>query len=74
MCGILLTNRAIVNLGDALMYLEPRGPDYTSLVRRGDYTFIHTLLSITGEVTPQPFVNDSGDVMAIYNGEIYRDF
>lgn len=72
MCGILLTNRAIVNLGDALMYLEPRGPDHTSLVRRGDYTFIHTLLSITGEVTPQPFVNDSGDVMAIYNGEIYN--
>ena len=54
------------------MYLEPRGPDHTSLVRRGDYTFIHTLLSITGEATPQPFVNGSGDVMAIYNGEIYN--
>lgn len=72
MCGILLTNRSIVNLETTLRYLEPRGPDHSSVVQRGDYTFIHTLLSITGEGTPQPFVNQTGDVMAIYNGEIYN--
>ncbi len=35
-----------------------------------DFFFTHHLLHITGELTPQPFVD--GDVVCVYNGEIYN--
>jgi asparagine synthetase B (glutamine-hydrolysing) len=34
------------------------------------FTFVHYLLHVTGQLTPQPFVD--GDVICLYNGEIYN--
>jgi len=49
-----------------------RGPDTTNLIEVGDYFFMHNLLSITGEFTPQPFVDQEREVVVVYNGEIYN--
>lgn len=50
--------------------LKPRGPDLTNIIEVNGFTFVHNLLSITGEVTPQPFVD--GDIVCVYNGQIYN--
>jgi len=49
-----------------------RGPDKTKLIQVGDHYFMHNLLSITGEFTPQPFVDEEREVIVVYNGEIYN--
>lgn len=72
MCGILLTNRLITNVDETLRYLDSRGPDRRTIVHYEDITFVHTLLSITGEITPQPFFNETDKVMVMFNGEIYN--
>ncbi len=41
----------------------------TSFTRAG-LTFVHNLLSVTGDFTPQPFVD--GDIVCVYNGQIYN--
>ena len=70
MCSILITNRAIVNFEQVNYYLQFRGPDYTSTHQQNGITFVHNLLSICGEFTPQPFIEDS--LVAMHNGEIYN--
>jgi asparagine synthetase B (glutamine-hydrolysing) len=50
--------------------ISRRGPDATRVVRRDGLTFVHNLLSVTGEFTPQPFTD--GDVLCVYNGQIYN--
>lgn len=74
MCGILLTNKDIknYNLSHVLEFLEKRGPDSTSVKYIQDYTFIHTLLSMTGPPTEQPFYNNDKSIICIFNGEIYN--
>ncbi len=72
MCGILLTNRGIDNLPHIIEFLKFRGPDQTNSVSIKGLNFVHTLLSMTGPPTPQPFVNDEEDVIAFFNGEIYN--
>ena len=52
--------------------MEDRGPDSTNVVEVGDYTFVHNLLSISGEFTPQPFLNEERQIACVYNGEIYN--
>lgn len=42
----------------------------TNTVQVGDFTFTHNLLHVTGEMTLQPFID--GDVVCLYNGEIYN--
>ena len=71
-CGILLTNRGIENLPHIIEFLKFRGPDQTNTVSINDLNFIHTLLSMTGPPTPQPFVNEDETVIAFFNGEIYN--
>lgn len=70
MCGFTVTNKNVnINLlNNRLVSL--RGPDKTSLKEINQYKFCHHLLSITGEITEQPFV--SNNIVAIYNGEIYN--
>src|SRR3990172_8021336 len=70
MCSILFTSKPIENLEYINYFNRFRGPDNTNHVNVGGYNFIHNLLSITGDFTIQPFV--VGDVVCIYNGEIYN--
>ena len=76
MCGILATNRKIVDLPTIIEYLKYRGPDATNHVEVNGVEFVHTLLSMTGPVTMQPFVSENKKKIAIFNGEIYnyKDF
>lgn len=74
MCSILFSTKKIDNIDNINFYLKFRGPDYTESKIINDYLFIHNLLSITGEFTPQPYQDDN--IVLIYNGEIYnyKDF
>ena len=65
MCGFL----TYLEKGDNSR-IRRRGPDVTRIVSRAPFTFVHNLLSVTGEFTPQPFVDD--DVVCLYNGQIYN--
>lgn len=66
MCGILVSKQ---NRGNNF-FIQKRGQDLTNGYVRGDMTFLHNLLNVTGEINPQPFVED--DIVCLYNGEIYN--
>lgn len=70
MCSIIGTTRKIHNLAQVNYFEGRRGPDCTKVLTHGKFTLVHNLLSITGVVTPQPFV--SGDIAILFNGEIYN--
>ena len=75
MCGILFTNKEIIDLQKTIKFLKRRGPDHTEHKIINGYNFVHVLLSMTGEgLTIQPFVYDN--VVILFNGEIYnyKDF
>lgn len=76
MCSIIFTNKNITDLDYVNHYQKFRGPDATSVIEdtENGFTFVHNLLSITGELREQPFVKDN--VVCIFNGEIYnyKDF
>lgn len=65
MCGIL-THRGNGNN----FFIQKRGQDLTNSYERDGIVFTHNLLNVTGEVTPQPFVE--GGIVCLYNGEIYN--
>ena len=71
MCSIFVTNRDIDHKLDKVnRFLKLRGPDATNVYKRDGITFIHNLLSMTGDFTTQPFEDES--VVCLYNGEIYN--
>ena len=70
MCSFIFTNKDVNDLDGINFYTKFRGPDNTNQAKIKGYNFIHNLLSITGEFTNQPFV-DNG-VVCLYNGEIYN--
>lgn len=72
MCSFIFTNLKLNNeLIEAInKYLKYRGPDRTNVKEINDYTFIHNLLHITGEMIIQPFIKN--DVVCLFNGEIYN--
>jgi len=75
MCGILFTNKEIIDLQKTIKFLKRRGPDHTEHKIINGYNFVHVLLSMTGEgLTIQPFVYDN--IVILFNGEIYnyKDF
>jgi len=76
MCSILCVDKNIKNLDDVNYYLQFRGPDDTTVIHDdiNDFTFIHNLLSITGNLTSQPIIEDG--IVFLFNGEIYnyKDF
>jgi asparagine synthetase B (glutamine-hydrolysing) len=57
-------------LASANWYNQRRGPDATNWATQDGWSFVHNLLSMTGTVTLQPFVN--GSAVAIFNGEVYN--
>lgn len=68
MCSILFTNKDLQ--GDYNRLLKLRGPDGTNIKSIGNYNFVHNLLSLTGEKTVQPIVDDG--IIILLNGEIYN--
>ena len=72
MCSILCTNKDIKDYDDVNHYLKFRGPDDTSIIKDdvNNFTFLHNLLSMTGDFTKQPFCEDN--IVCLYNGEIYN--
>lgn len=72
MCGFAVSN--ITRLKLTNNFCQRRGPDLTNSKVINGIEFLHNLLHITGELTPQPIVRD--DVVCVFNGEIYnfKDF
>ncbi len=65
MCGFL-----VYKVKGNNSYIQKRGQDFTNEVKRDGFTFTHNLLHITGEFTPQPYVEEN--IVCLYNGEIYN--
>ena len=69
MCSFTVTNKEL-DLNKTNHFSQRRGPDSTSIENVNGISFLHNLLHITGEVKPQPFVED--DIVCVLNGEIYN--
>ncbi len=67
MCGFVVSKYGQV-FNDT--FVKRRGPDVTGRHSLAGFDFYHYLLHITGEKTPQPFVDD--DIVCVFNGEIYN--
>ena len=67
MCGIYCSNLAPLQESHLLSL---RGPDHLSRIKIDDFFMSHSLLSITGEVTPQPLIKNN--IVCLFNGEIYN--
>lgn len=65
MCGILVYK----NHGNNF-YIQKRGQDFTNELRYKGFTFVHNLLHVTGDFTPQPYIDRN--IVCLYNGEIYN--
>ncbi len=72
MCGILATSREIEDIQEVIEFLKRRGPDATNHLQYRGISFVHTLLSMTGKLTIQPFIDGENDLVAFFNGEIYN--
>lgn len=70
MCSFIVINQLIRHLAFVNFFLQRRGPDATTHTHLNGFDFVHNLLHMTGERTPQPFVH--GRVAAVFNGEIYN--
>jgi len=70
MCSFAGFNFVPDNVDFINYYNSKRGPDRTSTYNCDGHFFLHNLLSITGEFTEQPFIED--DLVVMYNGEIYN--
>lgn len=68
MCGFAVSNR--LKLSDTNQFCRRRGPDITTSEIVNGIEFLHNLLHITGEITPQPFIKNNK--VAVFNGEIYN--
>ena len=74
MCSFTVTSISLdeESIGVANKFSKDRGPDCTNVYYDEDSTFtwLHNLLHITGEKTPQPFIEK--DAVATFNGQIYN--
>lgn len=70
MCSFIVTNKNINNIEEVNKYIKKRGQDHTGILQKNKFTFVHNLLSLTGNFTPQPLAQD--DVVCVFNGEIYN--
>ena len=78
MCSILFSTKHSkdIDINELNYYNQFRGPDDTcvSVDETNGFMFINNLLSMTGEFTRQPFVDNN--IICLYNGEVYnyKDF
>jgi asparagine synthetase B (glutamine-hydrolysing) len=68
MCGFAVTNH--INPIVSNKTCQRRGPDMTNTEQVNGIYYLHNLLHITGELTPQPLIKN--DVACVFNGEIYN--
>jgi len=68
MCGIYFSNNGETARLDQKFLI--RGPDYYNEKFFNNLSMSHSLLSLTGEFTPQPVLKE--DVNLIFNGQIYN--
>lgn len=60
-------------LASALTYMHRRGPDGTRMLQAYDFTFLHCLLHLSGEVPHmQPILSEDESIVVLFNGEIYN--
>ena len=67
MCGIYFSNSPNAEIDNRFLL---RGPDYFNKINFNNFTMCHSLLSLTGEFTPQPV--EKNGVRLIFNGQIYN--
>ena len=72
MCSILVTNKKLKDFVRVNQFLKNRGPDSTNLFQINDWSFLHNLLSLTGQSTLQPLIDLENQIVCIFNGEIYN--
>jgi asparagine synthetase B (glutamine-hydrolysing) len=72
MCSFLFLNWLVENIDYINFLLQFRGPDLTNVSYKHDMTFVHNLLNLTGQITPQPFFSEEDKVICMFNGEIYN--
>ena len=72
MCSFLFTDLDVNDFEYTNHYMRFRGPDATNSIQVNEYTIAHNILSITGEFTPQPFVDHEDEIVCVYNGQIYN--
>lgn len=70
MCSFLYTNQNVDDINEVNFLNQKRGPDHTEVLTEKGSTYVHNLLSITGNFTPQPFKQEG--LIMMYNGEIYN--
>ena len=74
MCGILGSFNKTIN-SDALSLLNHRGPDKSDYFRDKDiylgHKAVNSDLSNNGN---QPMISDDGNLVLIYNGELYNKY
>ena len=68
MCGIYFSNdKKEIKINNKFLL---RGPDYFNKYNENNFSLSHSLLSLTGEFTPQPIQKNG--VSLIFNGQIYN--
>lgn len=72
MCSFLFTDKEVSDFDYTNHYMKFRGPDSTNIIEVNEYTIAHNILSITGDFTPQPFVDQTDEIVCVYNGQIYN--
>ncbi|QFG06388.1 asparagine synthase [Synechococcus phage S-SCSM1] len=72
MCSFLFTDLDVNDFEYTNHYMRFRGPDATNSIQVNEYTIAHNILSITGDFTPQPFVDHEDEIVCVYNGQIYN--
>ena len=68
MCGVYLTNK-VNSIGPDVKFLS-RGPDHYQKYEFDGIKMSHSLLSLTGEFTPQPI--EKNGIYIMFNGQIYN--
>ncbi len=73
MCNLIVTNITDTSrIKNANKLGKLRGPDSENLVNINNITFLHNLLSITGNNVTQPYISSDQNLVIIFNGEIYN--
>ena len=72
MCSFFFTDKKVNNLDYTNHFMKFRGPDKTNVIEVNGQTFVHNLLSVTGDFVEQPFVDHDDEIVCVYNGQIYN--